>query len=53
MAVLPLFVDKNACLGAVILGSSNTQHFSPDTGTLFLQNIAEVISHALVRHLNP
>jgi uncharacterized protein YigA (DUF484 family) len=51
MAVMPLFVDKNNCFGALILGSEDKQHFRPDSGTLFLKNLAEVVSHTLVKYL--
>jgi len=51
MAVMPLFVDKNNCFGALILGSEDKQHFRPDSGTLFLKNLAEVVSYTLVKYL--
>jgi len=51
MAVMPLFVDKNNCFGALVLGSEDKQHFRPDSGTLFLKNLAEVVSHTLVKYL--
>ncbi|MBF0266136.1 MAG: DUF484 family protein [Gammaproteobacteria bacterium] len=51
MAVLPLYVDKNICFGCLILGSNNSQHFSPDVGTIFLQNLSEVFSHSLVKYM--
>ena len=46
-AVLPLFVEKNNCFGVLILGSHNMRRFSADMGTVFLERIAETISHIL------
>ena len=47
MAVLPLYVEKNHCFGALILGSNNIKRFSPDMGTLFLERLSETLSHVL------
>ncbi|MFK5892039.1 MAG: DUF484 family protein [Pseudomonadota bacterium] len=51
MAVMPLFVDKNNCFGTLVLGSEDKQHFKPENGTLFLKNLAEIVSYTLVRYL--
>jgi len=51
MAVLPLYIDKNSCYAVLVLGSNNTQHFNPEMGTLFLQNLAEVVAHAVVKYI--
>jgi uncharacterized protein len=51
MAVMPLFVDKNNCFGALILASVDKEHFSPDSGTLFLKNLGEVVSYSFVKYL--
>jgi len=51
MAVLPLYVDKNVCFGCLLLGSNSSQHFRPDVGTIFLQNLSEVISYSLVKYM--
>jgi uncharacterized protein YigA (DUF484 family) len=51
MAVMPLFVDKNNSFGSLILGSEDKDHFSPDSGTLFLKNLAEIVSYSFVKYL--
>jgi uncharacterized protein len=51
MAVMPLFVDKNNCFGTLVLGSEDKQYFRPENGTLFLKNLSEVVSYALVKFL--
>ncbi len=38
-------------IGLLVLASEDTQRFYPGMGTLFLQHIAEAISHALQPHL--
>lgn len=50
-AILPLFVDKNLCHGLLILDSLNQQQFVAENGNLFLQQISEVVSHALIKYL--
>jgi uncharacterized protein YigA (DUF484 family) len=47
LAVLPLYVEKNNCFGALVLGSNNMQRFSPDMGTLFLERLSETLSYIL------
>ncbi len=47
VAVLPLYVEKNNCFGALVLGSQNIRHFSTDIGTLFLEKLSETLSHKL------
>ncbi|MCW8929775.1 MAG: DUF484 family protein [Gammaproteobacteria bacterium] len=47
MAVLPLFIEKNNCFGALILGSQNVRRFNADMGTLFLERLSETLSHKL------
>lgn len=47
LAVLPLFIEKNHCFGALILGSNNVRRFSADMGTVFLERLAEILSHVL------
>ena len=51
MAVMPLFIDKNNCFGALILGSEDAKHFSSENGYLFLQNLAEIISLFVLKFL--
>jgi len=51
LAIIPLFIDKNNCFGALILGSANMHHFSPNMGTIFLENLSEIISHAIYKYL--
>jgi uncharacterized protein len=51
MAVMPLFVDKNNCFGVLVLGSEDKLHFRVESGTLFLKNLAEVVSHTLIKYL--
>jgi len=50
-AVLPLFVEKNNCFAVLIMGSHNVRRFSADMGTLFLERMAETISHILVSYI--
>lgn len=47
LAVLPLYVEKNHCFGALVLGSQNIRRFSADMGTVFLERLAETLSHIL------
>ncbi|WP_214660500.1 DUF484 family protein [sulfur-oxidizing endosymbiont of Gigantopelta aegis] len=47
VAVIPLFVEKNHCFGALILGSNNIRRFNADMGTLFLERLGEILSHKL------
>ena len=47
LAVLPLYVEKNHCFGALILGSNNIRRFNSDMGTLFLERLSETLSHIL------
>jgi len=51
MAVMPLFVDKNNCFGVLVLGSEDKSHFRAESGTLFLKNLAEIVSYTLVKYL--
>jgi len=53
MAVIPLYIDKNNCFGALLLGSANLHQFSPNMGTIFLENLAEVMSYAIYKYLKP
>lgn len=47
LAVLPLYVEKNHCFGALIIGSDNIRRFNADMGTLFLERLGETLSHVL------
>lgn len=47
-AVVPL--QRHSFRGALALGSTDAEQFSPHTGTLFLQYIGEILSHLLVRN---
>jgi uncharacterized protein YigA (DUF484 family) len=47
IAVIPLFVEKNNCFGALVLGSHNVRRFNGDMGTLFLDRLGEILSHKL------
>ncbi len=49
-AYLPLRSGEMS-IGMLVLASEDAQRFYPDMGTLFLQRIAETISHALQPHL--
>lgn len=51
MAVIPLFIDKNHCFGVLVLGSASINHFNPNMGTIFLQNLSEVLSHAIYKYI--
>lgn len=51
LAVLPLFVEKNNCFGALVLGSNNIRRFNADMGTVFLERLAETLSHMLNRFI--
>lgn len=51
LAVLPLFVEKNNCFGALVLGSNNVRRFNADMGTVFLERLAETLSHVLYRFI--
>ncbi len=51
LAVLPLFVEKNNCFGALVLGSNNIRRFNADMGTVFLERLAETLSHVLHRFI--
>ncbi len=47
LAVIPLFIEKNNCFGALVLGSNNVRRFNAEMGTLFLKRLGEVLSHRL------
>lgn len=47
VAILPLFIEKNNCFGALVLGSHNIRRFNADMGTLFLERLSETLSHKL------
>lgn len=47
LAIIPLFIEKNNCFGALILGSNNVRRFNADMGTIFLERLGEIISHRL------
>lgn len=47
LAIIPLFIEKNNCFGALILGSNNIRRFNADMGTLFLERLGETLSHKL------
>lgn len=47
LAVIPLFMEKNNCFGALVLGSNNVRRFNADMGTLFLERLGEILSHML------
>lgn len=47
LAIIPLFIEKNNCFGALILGSHNVRRFNADMGTLFLERLGETLSHKL------
>ncbi len=47
LAVIPLFIEKNNCFGALILGSNNVRRFNADMGTIFLERLGEILSHRL------
>ncbi|MCK5648947.1 MAG: DUF484 family protein [Gammaproteobacteria bacterium] len=47
VAVIPLFMEKNNCFGALVLGSNNVRRFNADMGTLFLERLGEILSHML------
>ncbi len=47
LAVIPLFIEKNNCFGALVLGSHNVRRFNADMGTLFLERLGETLSHRL------
>ncbi len=49
IAVIPLFVEKNSCFGALVLGSQNINRFNASMGTHFLEQLGEILSHALYR----
>ncbi|MCU7940025.1 MAG: DUF484 family protein [gamma proteobacterium symbiont of Bathyaustriella thionipta] len=51
LAVIPLFIEKNNCFGALILGSNNVRHFNADMGTVFLERLGEILSHRLNRFI--
>jgi len=51
LAVIPLFVEKNNCFGALVLGSNNVRRFNADMGTLFLERLGETLSHTLNRFI--
>ncbi len=51
MAVMPLYVDKNICFAALILGSEDKNHFSPNNGSLFLKHLAEIVSISIHKYL--
>lgn len=45
LAVLPLYIEKNDCFGVLVMGSNNIRRFDANMGTLFLERLAEIISH--------
>ncbi len=47
LAIIPLFIEKNNCFGALVLGSHNVRRFNADMGTLFLERLGETLSHRL------
>ena len=47
VAVIPLFIEKNHCFGALVLGSHNVRRFNADMGTLFLERLGEILSHVV------
>lgn len=47
VAIIPLFVEKNNCFGALVLGSRNVRRFNADMGTLLLERLGETISHKM------
>lgn len=49
-AYLPLR-NKDQTIGMLILASEDAQRFYPEMGTVFLQRIAELVSHAVQPHL--
>ena len=51
LAVIPLFIEKNSCFGALVLGSHNDSRFNAEMGTHFLQQLGELLSHALIRYI--
>ncbi len=51
LAILPLFVEKNNCFGALVLGSNNIRRFNADMGTVFLERLGETLSHILNRFI--
>jgi len=52
LAILPLYIEKNNCFGALIMASNNVRRFSSDSGTLFLERLGETLSHVVNRFLN-
>jgi len=47
LAVIPLFIEKNNCFAALILGSNNMHRFNANIGTVFLEHLGEILSHKL------
>ncbi len=47
LAVIPLFIEKNNCFGALVLGSHNVRRFNAEMGTLFLERLGETLSYKL------
>jgi len=47
LAVLPLYIEKNNCFGALIMGSNNVRRFNAEMGTLFLERLSETLSHII------
>ena len=48
LAVIPLFIEKNNCFAALILGSNNMHRFNANIGTIFLERLGEILSHRLI-----
>jgi uncharacterized protein len=51
LAILPLYIEKNNCFGALVMGSNNIRRFNADMGTLFLERLSETLSHIINRFL--
>lgn len=51
LAMIPLFIEKNNCFGALALSSQNISRFSADIGTHFLEKLGDVLSHVLGRYI--
>jgi len=47
LSVIPLFIEKNNCFAALILGSNNMHRFNANMGTVFLEHLGEILSHRL------
>lgn len=51
LAVIPLFIEKNSCFGALVLGSQNISRFNASMGTHFLEKLGDILSHVLGRYI--